>query len=166
MNGTGFTGTQSGMTAKQHRATRTLFPILFGITGREFHHGDCTGADDEAHWIARECGVLVHVHPPNNRSKRAFCKGDRYSPSAPYLERNHHIVDATLALVATPKGAEELRSGTWSTVRYARKLTRPLYIVQPGGTVLYERGSDRWEVDLEEWVERVKLIAGGSHDTN
>ncbi len=39
-------------------------------------------------------------------------------------------------MVAAPKSfAEELRSGTWATVRYARKQKKPVVIVFPDGSV-------------------------------
>ena len=34
---------------------------------------------------------------------------------------------------------EQLRSGTWATVRHARKLKRPIVIINPDGTLLLER---------------------------
>ena len=48
MNSIGFTGTRQGMTAEQKSALRNL---LDGGAG-DFHHGDCIGADSEAHGIA------------------------------------------------------------------------------------------------------------------
>jgi len=52
----------------------------------------------------------------------------------PPLTRNHDIVDCTELLIACPKSMkEELRSGTWATVRYARKLERPVIIIYPNG---------------------------------
>lgn len=56
-------------------------------------------------------------------------------------EGDHDIVDATAVLVACPKEeeGEELRSGTWATVRYARRRHRPVYVVRPSGRVEEER---------------------------
>jgi hypothetical protein len=48
MTSIGFTGTRQGMTAEQKSALRNL---LDGGAG-DFHHGDCIGADSEAHGIA------------------------------------------------------------------------------------------------------------------
>ena len=51
---------------------------------------------------------------------------------APYLERNKEIVASSNLLIACPVGdKEELRSGTWSTVRFARKICTELVIVYP-----------------------------------
>lgn len=130
----GFTGTQSGMTEPQRK---TLRRILRGQVGG-FHHGDCIGADAEAHDIADAAGLSVHIHPPTNPAKRAFknTQPDRVRPEKPYLDRNKDIVRDTEALVAAPGApVEQLRSGTWSTVRFARRLKRPIAIVLPDGSI-------------------------------
>jgi len=103
---------------------------LAGAT--ELHHGDCVGADVEADSIARELELDVVVHPPSDSRLRAFCArpGDVVWQPAPYLERNRDIVDSTDRLVAAPRSdEEELRSGTWATVRYARKVGRPATVL-------------------------------------
>lgn len=127
----GFTGTQEGLTRKQEARFDVL---LMGLTG-EFHHGDCIGADSEAHDIAREQGFHIVIHPPVSWTKRARKSGDELRKPLPYLDRNRKIVDETEMLIAAPKGMEEKRSGTWATVRYARKLKRPIIIVYPDGRV-------------------------------
>jgi hypothetical protein len=54
----------------------------------------------------------------------------------PYLARNKDIVRATEMLVAAPaQDIEQLRSGTWSTVRFARKMERAVWVILPTGTV-------------------------------
>lgn len=99
-----------------------------------FHHGDCTGADEQAHMIARICGYFIVVHPPTDPKKRAWCTGDFAMTPAPYLERNAAIVRSTLELIATPgETVEQVRSGTWATIRQARRLRRPTTIVWPDG---------------------------------
>lgn len=134
---TGFTGTQRGMTAQQKVAVKRLF-----LTTKpcEFHHGDCIGADADAHSIFRQlrCGKVI-LHPPVYASKRAFCKADVSLSPLPYLDRNKEIVINTDILIATPGETEEqLRSGTWSTIRFARKKGHPICIVFPDGTVKRE----------------------------
>lgn len=121
----GFTGTQVGMTRNQMDHLRAELKRLMadGKAPFEFHHGDCIGADAEAHEIALECGYEVVIHPPEYASKRAFCEGAAsVKPPKPYLDRNHDIVNAAEVLIAAPKSLqEELRSGTWATVRYWKK---------------------------------------------
>lgn len=136
----GFIGTQDGTTPQQRVTVRQL---LLELGATDFHHGDCIGSDDESDTIARELGLALHVHPPANPSKRAWCVVPSglltLYPLKPYLERNHDIVDATAALIATPKEmSETLRSGTWSTVRYARKQGKPVHIAWPDGSVSQE----------------------------
>ena len=124
----GFTGTQEGMSEKQRSSLRQVLAGFFADGARVFRHGDCVGADAQAHAIAKAIGFRVVIHPPSDDSKRAFCQGDVVLTPRPYLLRNRHIVDASGVLIATPKGDEELRSGTWSTVRYARKVRRDFTI--------------------------------------
>jgi outer membrane protein insertion porin family len=57
------------------------------------------------------------------------------------LDRNRAIVDSCDVLIACPKGPEEQRSGTWATVRYARKQKKRIVIIWPDGEVTEEKGS-------------------------
>ena len=58
-------------------------------------------------------------------------------PAKPPLDRNHDIVERCDLLIATPHTVEEqLRSGTWATIRYARKVHRPHYIIRPCGQLV------------------------------
>ena len=126
----GFTGTQRGMTDQQKLVVRDILRK----SAKEFHFGDCLGADREAYLIAKKLDIWTEAWPPINESKRAFCKADVIHIAGDYLERDHWIVDATKGLLATPKGMEEeQRSGTWATVRYARKLHRLVIFVYPNG---------------------------------
>ena len=68
---------------------------------------------------------------------RAFCKGDETRKQKDYLDRNHDIVDETELLIACPKEPEEItRSGTWATIRYARKKKKKLRIILPNGRMI------------------------------
>lgn len=128
----GFTGTQIGMSDNQKEQFLKYFKDLFlECEYIEFHHGDCVGADCEAHEIARNFGCYIIIHPPTNSSKRAFCKGDKILNPKEYLERNHDIVDSCEILICAPKNDfEELRSGTWSTYRYAKKKKKEIKILK------------------------------------
>jgi Na+-transporting NADH:ubiquinone oxidoreductase subunit NqrF len=130
----GFTGTQEGMTEKQ----KQYFDALISKADiKEFHHGDCIGADTDAHnIISKRKEIQIHIHPPDNDSKRAYNESDYVYEHKPYLERNHDIVDAVDVMIATPKTEqEELRSGTWATIRYARKAGKKLIIISPKGGI-------------------------------
>lgn len=130
----GFTGTQAGMTQIQ----KTMVERLIKQLGcREFHHGDCIGADENAHRIALKLNInWITIHPPDNPAKRAFCLGNQNRVEKPYIARNHDIVNETDLLIATPGGeTEQLRSGTWSTIRFARKNAKRVIIIYPGGRI-------------------------------
>lgn len=87
-----------------------------------FHHGAAVGADTEAAAIVQlefkgfeRRGLQVVEHPAG---------GDP-------LARNREIVAAVGLLIAAPDTAVEyLRSGTWATVRYARKAGKPIVILE------------------------------------
>lgn len=121
MKRVGFTGTSKGMSAQQKLQLRLVLSSWASTDRVELHHGDCVGADAEANLVGQELGCRVVVHPPADAKKRAWCDGDEVWVPRAYLVRNHDIVDATEVLVAAPLGPERLRSGTWATVRYARK---------------------------------------------
>jgi imidazolonepropionase-like amidohydrolase len=143
----GFTGTQKGLTPAQRLSLRRVLRV----GADAFHHGDCIGADAEAHAVAQELGLSIVIHPPLISTKRAFCQGAHYTyPPRPYMNRNHDIVDAAKWLVACPRREEVLHSGTWATVRYARKRGVPIMIVWPDGRVQHD-GSNEFEAPaLEE----------------
>ncbi len=130
----GFTGTRHGIS---HAQMRHLFTSLAeieeecdGIVG--FHHGDCVGADAEAHVMAIVLGYRVIVHPPKYANLRARCHGHEHLEPKGFMKRNYDIVRACSLLLATPCGTEEMshRSGTWATIRYARKKERKVVIFQ------------------------------------
>lgn len=140
----GFTGTQRGMTGRQKLVIGEMLSDTRGVIAR---HGDCVGADDEFDYLCAQRGVQVAIHPCDIRSKRAYCADKRsrdrhvhyVEKPLPPLERNQVIVDRSEILVAAPAGfEEELRSGTWSTVRRARKRGIPVIIVLPDGRTRVE----------------------------
>lgn len=135
----GFTGTQDGCTDPQFDLLVEVLQELHEVT--EAHHGDCLGADFQFTVIV-DCifGTgKIHNHPPEDNKKRAFCRADKIYDPLPYLVRNHNIVDATEILIACPKTMkEELRSGTWATIRYARKQKGVIVILWPDGKYTYE----------------------------
>jgi hypothetical protein len=95
----------------------------------------------------RVSGVVGH--PPENPSKRAFCAFDEICEPAPYLVRNQDIVDIAARMIATPGEMHEvLKSGTWSTVRKARRGRRPLAIIYPNGLLTFERWSTQTSLGL------------------
>ena len=126
----GFTGTRKGISDDQREAVTEL---LQSLSPSEAHHGDCIGADAEFHTLCLELNIPIVIHPPNSDKARAFCDGaaDTRDPK-PHLDRNHDIVDACDILIACPDSPiERRRSGTWATIRYARKTGKRVEVI-PG----------------------------------
>lgn len=131
----GFTGTHHGMNRSQlDMFLETLEYICITNTLDEFHVGDCIGADEQAFLILTKHypKCKTHGHIPQVSTSRAFCRYDVTYKPKPYLVRNHDIVDSSHVLIAAPyRNQEELRSGTWATVRYARGLGREIIMLRP-----------------------------------
>ena len=124
----GFTGTSQGMTERQKIG---LSDLLSSYVAAILHHGDAIGADAEAHDIAIELGFAVVIQPAVE-TQRAFKTAADIRAAKPYLVRNKDIVRETALLIAAPaEPVEQLRSGTWSTVRYARRLGRRIRLLRP-----------------------------------
>lgn len=129
----GFTGTRRGLSSAQYDE---LVGFANAQSIEQFHHGDCVGADAEAHDIFNYATPWIVVHPPIDDKHRAYRHGDVKVSPKPYIERNHDIVDECDVLIACPGSMEEeQRSGTWATIRYAAKIGRRTLIVWPNGTV-------------------------------
>ena len=102
--------------------------ILCKLKPTEFHHGGCKGADTEASRIAATLGIHVVCHPPIDKKAIGDYYADKVLPEKEYLDRNRDIVDCTDCLIATPKeNFEVVRSGSWYTVRYARKQNKNVH---------------------------------------
>lgn len=137
MSAAGFTGTRDGLTWKQRAS---LWLLLEHTRPAWLHHGDCLGADAEAHDLAGRLRIRRILHPPSDSKLRAWCApvtgldGLPRDP-LPYLTRDRRIVEETCWLIACPKGAPRNRSGTWYTVDYARSEGRMVVFVWPDGTI-------------------------------
>ena len=128
----GFTGTRRGMTAQQ---TTSVYNFLEKFDSFIGLHGDCIGADKDFHGICQNLNMVIHSRPCILTSQRAFTNAIIIAESEKPLDRNKKIVDDSTLMLACPGEFEEvLRSGTWSTIRYAKKNKREIYIVFPDGT--------------------------------
>ena len=123
----GFTGSRQGLRVEQILAIRG---VLIAKGPSFVIHGDCIGGDADFHKIASNLLIPIKLRPCVLQHQRAFCIGayEICDPEAP-LSRNHKIVDECDELIAAPYGPEKLRSGTWATIRYARKMGRPHWLV-------------------------------------
>lgn len=139
-----YTGPRDGMTGRQWVTVNNLIKH-WDIN--EAHHGDCVGGDAQFHDIVASWhGTdIITIHPPLDSKLRAFKVGGLMLPKRDYLVRNHNMVNVCAdefdVVIATPPSIVEIRrSGTWATVRYARKMLRNLVLVFPAGTQKIEPG--------------------------
>ena len=135
----GFTGTREGMTYSQIEWLDGAYRKAaekYGPENIELHHGDCKGADAEAHEFATRHNIVTVIHPPDNQKLRAYCRGDIILPEKPYLERNLDIIEVCNVLIGMPRtGTPQERSGTWFTILRAAKAGKPIRAVLPDGTL-------------------------------
>lgn len=153
----GFTGTRKGMTERQAaRLEEYLRMYQRSFGGRvEFCHGGAIGADSEADDIARTLHIPRIVRPalafpmqlPEKRMEdlsKVFGGAEILGPKSDPLARNKDIVNASAYMLAIPaRMKEELRSGTWATIRFARSKRKHVVIAWPDGSQLeqYMSGS-------------------------
>lgn len=138
----GFTGTRIGLTFEQQGWLKGYLGQWASSNGTysscEFHHGDCIGADAEAHDIAKELGFDIVRHPPKDDKFRAFKSSPRSHFPKTNRIRNRFIVDSVEFMVAMPKNTKNIvRSGTWATIRYAKSRDKTLHIIYPSGVTFY-----------------------------
>lgn len=132
------TGTRDGMSEKAKKTLRKYMDENQEIT--EVHHGDCVGSDEDFHHELSNTSINIFVHPPIKEDYRAFCKGHTVLPPKDYLIRNRDIVNICDVLVGFPRSEqEEVRSGTWSTIRYARKVGKKIILIFPNGNIKDEQ---------------------------
>jgi hypothetical protein len=130
----GFTGTRDGMTRSQYVSVSRLLALLQPTM---FNHGACMGADYQAHHAALNCTkAIIQIWPSTiaktRRTIAAVPGRTVFQGFKPPLERNRYIVHESSLLIAAPRTCdEELRSGTWAAVRYARKCGVPIVFVLP-----------------------------------
>lgn len=131
----GFTGNRFGLTQEQKHQ---IILILDKYDNLILSHGDCVGSDTDFHNICVDYKnkhsnkkISIHIYPPDNPKLRAFNKADILMQEKPYLDRNLDIVKNSSILIACPvdKNKEELRSGTWSTIRKARQQKLEIHIL-------------------------------------
>lgn len=136
----GFTGSREGMTHSQYSTFINVMETLVKAGFRELAHGKCIGSDMGAHAVAANLKMQIVAHPPTDKKLIGEPIGDyEYAEMdpKPYLVRNKNIVDGCYILVATPLDLKETqRSGTWSTVRYARRKKKRILIINALGNIV------------------------------
>ena len=128
----GFAGTRKGMSVAQRRNLAIVLSWFRG-GGREFHSGGSGDSDIEAQRMAHAAGYHVHVHPCPGVTAEGSPPDYYWHEVFPPLVRDRHIAEACYVLVAAPlRDKEQLRSGTWATVRYAREAEKPVIMLPRG----------------------------------
>jgi hypothetical protein len=131
----GFTGNRHGLNSEQKVQ---IISILDKYNNLILSHGDCVGSDTDFHNLCVNYRnehlnkkIMIHIYPPNNPVLRAFNQCDLIMDEKPYLQRNLDIVTNSSILIACPvnKNKEEWRSGTWSTIRKAKKQNLTIHIL-------------------------------------
>lgn len=109
------------------------------VAANEFHFGGAVGADRQARRIAKDLGFAIHWHPcPGVARTEIFgddpsVEDEIWHEVFPPLVRNKHLVAVGGVLIAAPfTDNEELRSGTWATIRYARAALKPVVMLSRG----------------------------------
>jgi len=136
----GFTGTKVGMTPAQAVGVAAFLGQFARFVG---HHGLCIGADIQFDGLARAALGFEHMvmYPASGVGPKAgsvpASPGDVMRAPQPPLLRNAVIASTVDVLLATPKEEHmQLRSGTWTTVRYALSHNKPVFVVIPSGQVI------------------------------
>lgn len=134
------------MTKKQRKALQSLFVRCFlACEYVQLRHGGCVGADIEAldTFMTKalqtpSLTTKVWCHPGNITHyvgmSESYPLGDVVLAAKPPLARNRDIIDASNLIFGCPAGPEETRSGTWSTIRYAKKQNKNPTVILPDGS--------------------------------
>lgn len=135
----GFTGTRRSMTDNQAFMIRRLLSFLNNTyEAIHLHHGQCLGADLDMLQISQDgpWRKKMHTvsHPPTDTRLMHDQPSDETRKALPYISRNRVIVRASQLMIATPyEDTEQIRGGTWATVRFARQIGRPIIVIPPSG---------------------------------
>lgn len=131
----GFTGTRKGMNGLQKKSFESLIREL---SPSEFHHGDCVGADADAHNFVAELvpACVIHIHPPQDNLLRAWKIGAVTHEPLTHFARNRVIVDMCELLIGVSVSPVRLsQGGTWYTIDRAVKREKEVRVVWPNGQV-------------------------------
>ena len=138
----GVTATRRGLTDPQLVTATDVLRLRYELGAHTLHHGACVGGDERLAEVAFQLGYTLEAWPAELParyvSERALALSHVVHDQQPPLERNHDIVDhASDCLVVCPGDrVEKLRSGTWATVRYARRRpSLPRLVCWPDGAV-------------------------------
>jgi hypothetical protein len=136
------TGTQQGITYQQHWSFCKFLALYPDIDEVEaFLNGDCIGADLAVTNLVATFWPHVQIwkYPGDIPSKRAGGFSHVTMDPSDCLSRNREMVERSGLLVAFPGEFHEvLRSGTWATIRHARRRGIPTVFFWPDGKITTE----------------------------
>lgn len=133
----GVTGSRYGNTTAQLHTLRSW--LIEHLTEIEsLHHGCCDGFDTMVSYQAHSLGIPMEYHPPKIKTHQMVFPNGGWDgvwwPEKEYRERNTDIVNICDVLIAGPKeDVEEVRSGTWSTLRYAKSIGKEYKVLRKMG---------------------------------
>jgi hypothetical protein len=125
----GITASRYGITMRQEAGFVAICSVA-----TELHHGNCVGGDVQLVRVLMRHNKACRLigHPGNSPEWQAQIESDEEFAPKPNLDRNADIVEWCDVLVAAPQSlTEKLRSGTWATIRMARKAGKPVIILDP-----------------------------------
>lgn len=139
------TGTRDGMTTSQMQVVLTELIVMHELeTVVSIHNGLCEGADAQFAKMARPVFPYAEFvgHPGMNKRGESPTRDysidrlfDKFWPVDEYLARDRVMAQLCDVMIGTPATANEVRrSGTWATIRAARKLKRRIIWFEPDGT--------------------------------
>ncbi len=149
----GITGTRNLPTDNQRHTLRLMVNSFARCVGgeRQLHHGMCVGTDECAHYIAAQIPRMkIYGHPGPQSRYRMQAGHDLFTliyDAKPFRARNSDIVQASGILLACPRYPEQdarsARSGTWQTIRFARRAHKPVILVIPSGAIIHDHTHNR-----------------------
>lgn len=129
-----FAGSRIGISHAQLDTIKNLLDQLKVSSDDIALHGCCTGADTDIHHICQKKDMTIVGYPAFADQYQLAEECDKRMPQMSPLKRNHAMVNrCTLVIAAPGTQKEQLRSGTWATIRYCKKLKKPLHVVYPDG---------------------------------
>lgn len=127
-----FTGSRGPLTLEQSGYVRKVVNSLPLTQTDKVRQGGAKGVDfcvakyvpSAMQTVYAPCSApWSEYHPVGAILRRHTPEGGFATHAEDYLDRNREMVDGADVLIAFPKTAEEeTRSGTWATIRYARKV--------------------------------------------
>jgi hypothetical protein len=113
---------------------------LEAVDGFWWHFGDCIGSDAAAFDAVNEMfpvNIVTVAWPGTDPKRRANKPASEIHRPAAFDRRNERIAYCShQGLFALPSTHSEImRSGTWQTVRFAWKLGRKIWVIDPDGNV-------------------------------